>query len=158
MSDEARSPAYDVAVIGFGFAGLATLAHVVRAARRPLRIAVIAPDASGHGLGYGTRDLVHLLNVPAEKLGIWAHAPGDFARWLATADAARHAARLGVAVPGPKGFAARALFACYLAAVRAGDRQRDAGRVRRACAIRTSTTGRGVSRRSRSRAGWGRWR
>jgi uncharacterized NAD(P)/FAD-binding protein YdhS len=118
MSDEARSPAYDLAVIGFGFAGLATLAHVVRAARGPLRIVVIAPDASGHGLGYGTRDLAHLLNVPAEKLGLWAHAPGDFARWLATPDATRHAARLGVAVPGPKGFAARALFACYLDGVR----------------------------------------
>ena len=118
MSDEARSPACDLAVIGFGFAGLATLAHVVRATRRPLRIAVIAPDVSGHGLAYGTRDLAHLLNVPAEKLGIWAHAPGDFARWLATPDAARHADRLGVAVPGPKGYAARALFACYLDGVR----------------------------------------
>jgi len=58
----------DVAIVGFGFGGLATLMHLVRTGR-PQRVAVIAPDDSGLGLAYGTRDRSHLLNVQAKPDG-----------------------------------------------------------------------------------------
>jgi uncharacterized NAD(P)/FAD-binding protein YdhS len=109
----------DVAIVGFGFGGLATLAHLVDRAVRPLRVAVVASDASGHGLAYRTRNPAHLLNVPAERMGAWAHAPEDFNRWLRNSSTAeRWCASLGVPIPGPEDYAPRALFASYLDSVR----------------------------------------
>ncbi len=103
----------DVAVVGFGFAGLATVAHLVRT-RRPLSVAVISPEHSGLGLAYSTHDPGHLLNVRAINMGAWADAPGDFVNWLATASAVRTADRLGVSAPRANGYAARVLYAGYL--------------------------------------------
>jgi uncharacterized NAD(P)/FAD-binding protein YdhS len=107
----------DVAIIGFGFAGLATLIHLVRGSR-PRTIAIVAPDPTGLGLAYHTDDPLHLLNVPAERMGAWASAPGDFAGWLDTPAAAAATRQIGVELPGPEEFAPRALFARYLSELR----------------------------------------
>lgn len=118
-SSAAGPAAVDVVIVGFGFAGLATLAHLVARTREPLRVAIVASDVSGHGIAYQTREPAHLLNVPADRMGAWAHAPEDFCAWLRTsATAARCCAALGVLVPGPEDYAPRALFACYLDTVR----------------------------------------
>ena len=106
-----RSPAMDAAIVGFGFAGLATLAHIVAAASEPMRVAIVAGDLSGHGLAYGTREPGHLLNVPADRMGAWAQVPEDFDSWLRTSAAERCCASLGVAVPATEDYAPRALFA-----------------------------------------------
>jgi uncharacterized NAD(P)/FAD-binding protein YdhS len=103
----------DVAIIGFGFSGLATLMNLARegGARS---VAVVAPDRSGHGLAYSTTRPFHLLNVVAERMGAWADDEEHFAGWLDTGGAAAACEEMGVSRPGPGDFAPRALFARYL--------------------------------------------
>jgi len=112
------SAASDLGIIGFGFSGLAVLAHTVRA-RSVQSISIVADDDAGLGLAYRTADPRHLLNVRAERMGVWASAPEDFVGWLSSSDARRSCARLGVEVPGAGGYAPRALYAEYLRRVRA---------------------------------------
>jgi uncharacterized NAD(P)/FAD-binding protein YdhS len=118
----------DLAIIGFGFSGLATLANLTTAAW-PLTVAIIADDPRGLGLAYSTREPRHLLNVQAHRMGAWASNPGDFSAWLDSSEAARACARLGVALPGPQDFAPRALFGAYLTDLRSRviDRARSVG-------------------------------
>jgi uncharacterized NAD(P)/FAD-binding protein YdhS len=52
--------------------------------REPLRVTVVASDVSGHGLASQTRNPAHLLNVPVDRMGVWADAPKDFCAWLRT--------------------------------------------------------------------------
>jgi uncharacterized NAD(P)/FAD-binding protein YdhS len=109
----------DVAIIGFGFSGLATLMQLVaRTATRD--IIVIADDECGEGLAYGTRDSAHLLNVQSNRMGAWAQDPGDFARWLASDAAADACRELAIPCPGPLDFAPRVLYARYLRQLREG--------------------------------------
>jgi uncharacterized NAD(P)/FAD-binding protein YdhS len=103
----------DVAIVGFGFAGLATLMHLVRTGT-PQTVAVITPDDSGLGLAYRTCDRAHLLNVQANRMGAWAEDPADFAQWLASAAGAEACDRLGLAVPESTDFAPRMLYGRYL--------------------------------------------
>ena len=110
---------HDVAIVGFGYAGLATLVHLVDRASSPLRVAVVGDDLSGHGLAYGTRDPEHLLNVPAARMSAIAADGADFVRWLEGPDAADARRRLGVGPVASTGYAPRALYAAYLDAVRA---------------------------------------
>jgi uncharacterized NAD(P)/FAD-binding protein YdhS len=108
----------DVAIIGFGFGGLMTLAQTVRQATQPLTIEVWAENVKGAGLAYGTDNLLHLLNVPAKNMGAWAQSPDDFAIWLATVAGEAACAELGVKLPTPEDFAPRMLYAQYLASIR----------------------------------------
>ena len=108
---------FDVAIIGFGFSGLATLANLTTAARS-LSVAVIADDPSGLGIAYATRQPRHLLNVVSRRMGAWASDPGDFSAWLQTSAGVDACAALGVAVPGRDDFAPRALFGAYLSDLR----------------------------------------
>ena len=119
---------FDVAIIGFGFSGLATLANLTTAAR-PLSVAVIADDRSGLGIAYATRQPRHLLNVVSRRMGAWASDPEDFSAWLATSAGVDACAALGVAVPGRDDFAPRALFGAYLGDLRrrVARRTRDMG-------------------------------
>ena len=103
----------DVAIVGFGYAGLATLLHLVRVAER-CSVAVVARDASGLGLAYSTREPGHLLNVAAERMGAVAGQPEHFAGWLRTPAAASAAAALAVPLPGALDYAPRALYGSYL--------------------------------------------
>jgi uncharacterized NAD(P)/FAD-binding protein YdhS len=107
----------DVVIVGFGYAGLATLLHLVRFGERR-KVVVVAHDASGLGLAYGTREAEHLLNVPAERMGALAGDPENFARWLVTPAAASAAAAIDARLPGPLDYVPRALYGSYLASLR----------------------------------------
>ena len=107
----------DLAIVGFGFSGLATLANLTSAGQ-PLTVAIIADDPRGIGLAYSTREPGHLLNVRAQRMGALASSPGDFAAWLASSEGACVCSRLGVGVPGPDDFAPRAVFGAYLSDLR----------------------------------------
>ncbi len=108
----------DVAIIGFGFCGLATLANLVDRGG-PKAVAIVADDLSGVGLAYATPEPGHLLNVAAKRMGALASDPGGFADWLVSGAAGRACAELGVRIPGPDDFAPRAIYGSYLRALRA---------------------------------------
>jgi uncharacterized NAD(P)/FAD-binding protein YdhS len=105
----------DVAVIGFGFAGLSVVGHLTRVAPE-LRVAVIADDLSGRGLAYSTPDTGHLLNVPARRMGFWAGEPDGFTRWLALPEGAAQARSLELPDMDANAFVPRALYGRYLTA------------------------------------------
>lgn len=75
-----------VVVVGGGFSGSMTAAQLLRcatAARLAVRVVLVERQgALGEGLAYGTRDLAHLLNVPAGRMSVWPDRPDDFVRWV----------------------------------------------------------------------------
>ncbi len=98
-------PACDIVIVGGGFSGLMVAANAVRRAKR--RLNIVWTDDTGRfarGTAYGTKELYHLLNVPAAKMGAWADSVGDLSRWLAS----RYAAY------GTNAFVPRAIFGEYL--------------------------------------------
>ncbi len=116
--DRMSNAGADVAIVGFGFSGLATLMNVVRT-KAVRDVVVICDDDRGLGLAYDTSDLRHSLNVQSDRMGAWADEPRDFARWLTTAAGLTACREMGVAVPGDRDFAPRALYARYLSQLRA---------------------------------------
>lgn len=106
---EAERPAvaYDLAVIGGGPAGLATVLAAQRAAPH-WRVAWCRGATSDFLPAYGGNSLVHRLNVPVERMGLDVDAPVDFFEWLR----AEHPAR--AVLPGA--FVPRRWFGEYLAA------------------------------------------
>ncbi|WDS35064.1 FAD/NAD(P)-binding protein [Pseudoxanthomonas sp.] len=79
----ASTPLYDIAIAGGGAAGTLLAIQLLRAARAPLRIAVLEPRAQlGRGGAHATRHAEHLLNVPAGGMSAFNDAPGDFVDWL----------------------------------------------------------------------------
>ncbi len=73
-----------VAIIGGGASGTVAAAHLLREPReRPLEIELIDRDGNfGRGVAYGTTDPLHLLNVPAIRMGAVSGKPEHFHRWL----------------------------------------------------------------------------
>ncbi|MBY0354849.1 MAG: FAD/NAD(P)-binding protein [Rickettsiales bacterium] len=72
-------------IIGGGFSGLMTAANIVAQSQKPLRIIVFDPTQQvGQGLAYATKDLSHLLNVRAAKMGAWSGHADGFYQWLST--------------------------------------------------------------------------
>ena len=66
----------DVVIVGGGFSGTMMAAQLCA---RGLRVTLIEGGGrAGQGTAYSTRDGVHLLNVPAEKMSAWPDRPGDF--------------------------------------------------------------------------------
>jgi uncharacterized NAD(P)/FAD-binding protein YdhS len=77
----ARDPP-TVAVVGGGFSGSMTAAHLLREAASPLRVVLVERQgAIGEGVAYATRESTHLLNVPAENMSAWADRSSDFLDW-----------------------------------------------------------------------------
>jgi uncharacterized NAD(P)/FAD-binding protein YdhS/predicted metal-dependent enzyme (double-stranded beta helix superfamily) len=74
-----------IVVVGGGFSGAITAAQIVRAAHAAgPRVKVVVVErrgAVGEGVAYGTREIVHLLNVPAGRMSAWPDNPDDFVRW-----------------------------------------------------------------------------
>ncbi|MFO0810403.1 MAG: FAD/NAD(P)-binding protein [Gemmataceae bacterium] len=71
-----------VVVVGGGFSGAMTAAQLLRAANTKLRVALVERRGSvGEGIAYGTRELVHLLNVSAGRMSAWPDQPDHFVRW-----------------------------------------------------------------------------
>jgi uncharacterized NAD(P)/FAD-binding protein YdhS/predicted metal-dependent enzyme (double-stranded beta helix superfamily) len=74
-----------VVIVGGGFSGSMTAAQILRQANEAghrVRVVVVERrGAVGEGLAYGTRDLNHLLNVPAGRMSAWPDRPDDFLHW-----------------------------------------------------------------------------
>ncbi|MEB3327836.1 MAG: FAD/NAD(P)-binding protein [Candidatus Sericytochromatia bacterium] len=74
-----------IAIVGVGFSGAATaiqlLGRLAADAAGELHLIDRRPDL-GRGVAYGTRDPLHLLNVPAAEMGLLPEAPDDLLRWL----------------------------------------------------------------------------
>ena len=83
-----RSSAQDqrVAIVGGGAAGALAAVHLLRERRERggLEIDLIDRTGSfGAGVAYGTEDPLHLLNVPAVRMGAIHGHPEHFHEWLA---------------------------------------------------------------------------
>jgi uncharacterized NAD(P)/FAD-binding protein YdhS len=72
-----------IGVIGGGFTGAILAVHLARAAPRSLAIDIIEPrEALGAGLAYGSCSPEHRINVPSERMFIFADDPQSFTHWL----------------------------------------------------------------------------
>jgi uncharacterized NAD(P)/FAD-binding protein YdhS len=99
---------YDIAIVGGGFSGVATIANIVRDAKKPVAIAVVSRDPRGvFGPAYATPRDEHLLNVPAANMGLFANNPRHFYEWVAAEGI--------TAAPGD--YLPRKLYARYLQSV-----------------------------------------
>jgi uncharacterized NAD(P)/FAD-binding protein YdhS len=71
-----------IAIVGGGFTGVMTMAHLLRLGNdriKPMHIVLIDQQAAiGEGVAYRTADAKHLLNVPAGHMSAWPDRPDDF--------------------------------------------------------------------------------
>lgn len=77
-----------VVIIGAGFSGAITAAHLLRGATGPLRVVLL--NRSGRmarGVAYGTRSESHVLNVPAGRMSAFADDEEQFLRFARSRDA-----------------------------------------------------------------------
>jgi uncharacterized NAD(P)/FAD-binding protein YdhS len=77
-----------IAIVGAGFSGVATAAHLARLPwPRGVRIVLVERSARfARGVAYSTDHPHHLLNVPAGRMGALADDEGHFLRWLRRTD------------------------------------------------------------------------
>ena len=95
----------DVVVAGAGFSGLMSLVQLVRRTSR-LRVIVVEPTHRQRpGVAYGACRPIHVLNVPAIRMGAFPDDPGGFFRWLEARAPGRFA---------PNDFVPRAMYGDYL--------------------------------------------
>ncbi|HEY5332807.1 MAG TPA: FAD/NAD(P)-binding protein, partial [Solirubrobacterales bacterium] len=83
---ESRHATQRIAIVGGGAAGALAAVHLLREPRERgvLEIDLIDRTGSfGAGVAYGTQDPLHLLNVPAVRMGGIAGHPEHFHEWLA---------------------------------------------------------------------------
>jgi uncharacterized NAD(P)/FAD-binding protein YdhS len=102
-------------VVGGGFSGAAFAVHLARIAPTPLTIEIIEPRGQlGAGLAYGSCGPEHRINVPAERMTVFAENPRHFAEWLVRDDAS-------FAPPHDPGeadpYVPRQVFGAYMAAL-----------------------------------------
>jgi len=74
-----------VAIVGGGAAGTIAAAHLLREPREDARLELELIDRTGSfgpGIAYGTDDPLHLLNVPAVRMGAVSGHPEHFHGWL----------------------------------------------------------------------------
>jgi uncharacterized NAD(P)/FAD-binding protein YdhS len=84
-----------IAVIGGGFTGAAFIIHAIRASQ-PAAGDEIAPRLQfdlversaeiGRGIAYGTRDPLHRINVPSDRMSLLRDDPTHATRWLVAHD------------------------------------------------------------------------
>ncbi len=98
-----------VAIVGGGASGTLTAIHLLRGAGGiPLEITLLdAAGSFGPGVAYGTEDPLHLLNVPAVRMGGIASYPDHFHKWL----------RQSRKPVDPEEFVPRSLYGEYLEAL-----------------------------------------
>ncbi len=116
-------PSKTIAIIGGGFSGSALAINLLRRATSPLRIVLIERKPPfGGGVAYGTKSPDHLLNVPANKMGIFPEEPEHFVRWLR-----EHREEEGVPETfDENGFLPRRLYGAYVSA-RLNEAEAEAG-------------------------------
>jgi len=108
IESETVSAVPSVCIIGGGFSGCVTAAHVLRrAVESGQRIAVHVVErrgTAGEGAAYGTQDPSHLLNVRASNMSAIASEPEHFVHWLKARGSAL----------GPADFAPRMEYGHYV--------------------------------------------
>lgn len=79
-----------VVVVGGGFSGSMTAAQILKGARKSgSRVRVVLAErrgSVGEGVAYSTREVEHLLNVPAGRMSAWPDRPDDFLHWARERD------------------------------------------------------------------------
>lgn len=80
----------NIVVIGGGFTGLAFVIHAIRA--RPAGVifdfTIVEPSAKlGRGIAYGTTEPLHRINVPSDRMSLFADDSTHATRWLREHDA-----------------------------------------------------------------------
>jgi uncharacterized NAD(P)/FAD-binding protein YdhS len=114
-----------IAIVGGGAAGALVAIHLLREHRDggALEIDLIDRGGSfGAGVAYGTEDPLHLLNVPAVRMGAIAGHPEHFHEWLGERGEAA----------AEEAFLPRGLYATYLRDLLArGEREATDARLRR---------------------------
>jgi uncharacterized NAD(P)/FAD-binding protein YdhS len=72
-----------IAVVGGGFTGAVFCVHLANVSPIPLDIQVIEPrERVGFGLAYGACGEEHRINVPSDRMSVFAERPRDFTDWL----------------------------------------------------------------------------
>lgn len=80
-----RSPTYNCAIIGGGFAGTVTTIRILQKCETNTRVAWFEKTGDfGPGLAFSTPDSAHILNVPAGKMSAFPETPNDFIDWIKT--------------------------------------------------------------------------
>ncbi|HEY9215330.1 MAG TPA: FAD/NAD(P)-binding protein, partial [Ancylobacter sp.] len=68
-----------IGIIGGGFTGAVFAVHLARAATTALDIEIIEPrETVGAGLAYGSCEPEHRINVPSDRLTVFAEDPHHF--------------------------------------------------------------------------------
>jgi uncharacterized NAD(P)/FAD-binding protein YdhS len=120
-------PTQRVAIVGGGAAGALAAVHLLREPRERGALEIDLVDRTGGfgaGVAYGTTDPLHLLNVPAVRMGAIAGRPEHFHEWLA---------ERGEPV-AEEAFMSRGLYATYIRDLLArAERESSAARLRRHC-------------------------
>lgn len=102
-----------IAIVGGGASGLLTAIQIGLQATVPCRVALYDPaEYPSGGLAYGTRNLAHLLNVPAGRISALPDEPGHFLDWLRRPG--NVARLLRDERPLERDFLPRAVYGCYL--------------------------------------------
>jgi uncharacterized NAD(P)/FAD-binding protein YdhS len=86
QDSESRHATQRVAIVGGGAAGALAAVHLLREPRERGALEIDLVDRTGTfgaGVAYGTQDPLHLLNVPAVRMGGIAGHPEHFHEWLA---------------------------------------------------------------------------
>jgi len=95
----------NITIIGGGASGTLLAANLLKNANCELTINIVEKRGKlGQGVAYSTPHLVHLLNVPAAKMGAFPDDVGDFHKWL-TANGFDHS---------ESDFVPRSIFGKYL--------------------------------------------
>lgn len=94
VTDEHASPRpLRIAVVGGGFTGVAFIIHTILATRPAagttsaarLHFDLVERSAEiGRGVAYGTRDPLHRINVPSDRMSLLGDDPTHATRWLVT--------------------------------------------------------------------------
>jgi uncharacterized NAD(P)/FAD-binding protein YdhS len=121
------APTQRVAIVGGGAAGALAAVHLLREYREdcPLEIDLVDRTGGfGAGVAYGTTDPLHLLNVPAVRMGAIHGRPEHFHEWLV---------ERGEPV-AEEAFVSRGLYATYIRDLLAtAEREAADARLRRHC-------------------------
>lgn len=89
MIDSSATPDHgtvaNILVIGGGFTGVAFVIHAIQA--RPagvdLNFIIVEPSADlGRGIAYGTTEPLHRINVPSDRMSLFANDSTHATRWL----------------------------------------------------------------------------
>lgn len=79
-----------IAIVGGGFSGLMSAAHLIHQCNNPVRIYIIDNGNFPLGAAYSTQQDAHLLNVRAFNMSAYAEKPNDFVEWLRKQSAYKH--------------------------------------------------------------------